>query len=323
MRCTVIAEYHANPAEGINVVSKTLIDDLRAKGHAVQIIDPAKLLGQLPKIIAWRADMVIFTHGPGVRTVFASRILRLVSRSKITWVATRPDVAKTPSWLKGKCTAHAVVCNRPRKDLQELAPDARIVPQVIGIAPERMVCSEHTPMWQELRREGVPLAVHVGHLRRNRGLEQMVEIKKILGDRIDIVVQASPYFEPVQSLLDELNAAGVHVVREFVPEIARVYHSADLYIFPAPPDLEGAIELPLSVLEAMACQTPVISTNFGALHEVLNTEPGVTFADSAELAQKVADWVNTPKADRICPSGLPDRLNAHRIADRIEEIARA
>lgn len=322
MRCIVIAEYHVKPAEGINVVSKTLIEDLRVKGHDVQIIEPNKVLSQLAKIIAWRADMIVFTHGPGVRTVLASRILRLFSRSRITWIATRPDLAKTPGWLKGKRTAHAVISNRAREDLKAVAKNARIVQQVIGIAPERMQASDPTPLWQDLRRPGVPIAVHVGHLRRNRGLEQMIAIKEILGERIDIVVQASPYFEPAPGLSEELAAAGVHVVREFVPEIARVYRSADLYIFPAPPDLEGAIELPLSVLEAMACQTPVIATKFGALPDVLAGEEGVSFAESTDLARWVADWVDTPPEQRTHPVGLPDRLNAHRIADRIEEIAR-
>lgn len=320
MRCTVIAEYHDKPAEGINVVSKTLIDDLRAAGHSVQVVAPGDILRRLPTLIFDRAPVTVFTHGPGVRTVVVSRILRALSPTRIIWVATRPDLANCPSWLKGGRSAHAVICNRPRSDLAEVARGAKMIRQIIGIAPERMASGEGgAALWPGLRRPGVPLAVHVGHLRRNRGLEQMIAIKRLLGDRIDLVVQASPYFEAAPGLVEELTAAGVHVVREFVPTIAEVYRSADLYLFPAPPEQEGAIELPLSVLEAMACGTPVISTDFGALPEALADEPGVIFARSTDFVAAVASWVETPPQTRARPAGLPERLNAHRLADVVRD----
>lgn len=323
MRFTVVAEYQESPAEGINVVSKTLIDDLRKAGHAVKVISPTSILTRLPELIMDRAQVTVFTHGPGPRTVLVSRILRALSSTRIVWVATRPDLADCPRWLRGGRSAHAVICNRPRADLASVARDAVIVQQVIGIAPERMAGTLASPMWPEIRRAGVPMVVHVGHLRRNRGLEQLIAVKHLLGDRVEIVMQASPYFEPASGLTEELTAAGIHVMRAFVPAIANVYGSADLYLFPAPPDQEGAIELPLSVLEAMACKTPVISTPFGALPEVLAGEPGVTFARSSGFAAAVAAWVDCPAEARLRPLGLPERLNAHRLADRIQEEMRA
>ncbi len=318
MNITVVAEYHEAPAEGINVVSRTLIDDIRARGHTVRIVPPARLLQWLPRLILRPSRLTVFTHGPGVRTVLACRILRLLSQTRMIWIATRPDLGRLPGWLRGRSTAHAVICNRPRADLASAAADARVVRQPIGIAPERLVASD-VRKWPDLARRGVPIAVHVGHLRRNRGLERLVEIKARLGDLIEIVVVASPYFDPDDALLAELAGVGVHVDRGFVESIADVYHSADLYLFPPPPESEGAIELPLSVIEAIACGLPVVSTPFGALPEALAGVEGVHFVASDGFADAVVKILQEGMA-RPRVGGLPPHLDAHRVADRVLEL---
>jgi glycosyltransferase involved in cell wall biosynthesis len=288
--------------------------------------------------------MTVFTHGPGVRTVLACRILRLLSPTRIVWLATRPDLARCPSWLKGWRTAHAVICNRARSDLMAVAGDALVIEQAIGIAPERLVSSGET-RWPDLQgrvastgRGTVPIAVHVGHLRRTRGLDLLIQLKTKLGDRIEIVVVASPYFEPEDTLLADLTAAGVRVDRGFIASIADVYRSADLYLFPPPPEFEGAIELPLSVLEAVACGLPVVSTPFGALPEALAGVASVRFAQGDAFIQAVEETIDHGLTDRPLgppknlaedlaedlakhlPEQLPEQLNAHRIAARLFEI---
>ena len=315
MKCIVVAEYKDAPTEGMNVVSRTLIDDLRLKGVDVSVVSPSKVLLRLPALLFSRSRLIVFTHGPGPRTVLASLVLRVLSRLRIVWVATRPDLSGCLAWLRNTRTAHAVVCNSRRSDLTSVARDAEVVLQPIGIAPERLGGGDGPKLWPGLRRSGVPVAVHVGHLRASRGLERLATVKNLLGDRIEVVVQASPYFEPEPDVLRMLGAAGVHVSRGFVAEIAQVYRSADLYLFPAAPDHKGAIDLPLSVVEAMACRVPVIATRFGALPEILDHEEGVTLVGPDDFAQSVARWVELAPALRRRPDGLPDALNAHHLSE--------
>ncbi|NVJ64183.1 MAG: glycosyltransferase family 4 protein [Flavobacteriaceae bacterium] len=319
-RITVVAEYHDAPAEGINVVSKTLIDDLRAAGHDVSVVSPWRLLRSLPQLILDRAALTVFTHGPGPRTVLATRLLRLMSPTRLVWVATRPDLARLPGRLKGKRTAHAVICNQPRADLAEAAPDAEVIVQPIGIAPDRLT-GTGVRMWPELATRNVPIAVHVGHLRATRGLDRLIETKALLGNQIEIVVVASPYFEPDPDVQERLERAGVWVERGFIPAIADVYRSADLYLFPAPPEAEGAIELPLSVIEAIACGLPIVSTPFGALPRALEAVTGVHFTKSTNFADTVAKTLSAEP--REIPAGLPQHLDAHRLAERVLEILKA
>lgn len=299
------------------MVSKTLIDDLRSMGFEVKIVSPRKLIRALPRLILGRAGYTIFTHGPGPRTVLASYLLRLLSPTCLIWVATRTDLKKLPQWLKNRQTAHYVICTKKRRDLAEAAKDATAIEQPIGIAPERLH-GTHKKMWPELAAIGAPIAVHVGHLRQTRGLDRLIEAKTRLGPKIEIMIVASPYFEPEAGLLDELEAAGVHVERGFVETIANVYKSADLYLFPVPPESEGAIELPLSVLEAMTCGLPVISTRFGALPEALRDASGVRFSQSADFAETVENYIKN--RDLSNDEGLPEHLNAHRLAEQISKV---
>lgn len=318
MEITVVAEYHEAPAEGINVVSRTLIDDLRKAGHFVRVISPDRILQNLPLLVFRPTMLTVFTHGPGVRTVLASAALRLFSRSRLVWVATRPDLGGLPAWLQGRRTAHVIICNRPRGDLVDAASDARVIAQPIGIAPERLRAGQ-SGRWPDLSARGVPIALHVGHLRRSRGLERFCELKALVGDRMELVVVASPYFDPARGLVEELTSAGVHVDRGFVSDIADVYASSDVYLFPLPPEQNGAIELPLSVLEAVACGVPVISTPFGALPVALTNVDGVTFAEPSDFAAATATWLENHATARR-PGGLPDHLSAHRLAEVVHEL---
>lgn len=317
-RITVVAEYHEFPAEGINVVSKTLIDDLRRMGRDVKVVPPANLLMRLPQLLLDKSGLTVFTHGPGPRTVLVSLILRRMTDKRVLWLATRPDLSRCPACLAGRPTAHVVICNRKREDLTSTALGAIMIEHPIGIAPERLSVSGNN-RWPEIRARGVPIAIHVGHVRRNRGLDQLIDIKKRLGPRIEIVLIASPYFEPDASILADLLACGVQVDTGFVESIADVYASADLYLFPAPPESEGAIELPLSVLEAIASGKPVVTTSFGALPSALAGIAGVHFADQARFAATVEGLVLDGFVER--PKGLPHNLNAHRLAELIIEIS--
>lgn len=54
---------------------------------------------------------------------------------------------------------------------------------------------------------------------------------------------------------------------------------ADCYLFPVRDDI-ASIDLPLSVLEAMSCNLPFITTRFGGLDEVFEEGEGLFFLDN-------------------------------------------
>lgn len=315
-RVYVVGDYRHTPSEGTQVVVRTLVDGLRARGVLVTVVPPEKLVAWLPRLILRPPRQLVFVHGPGAGVVRASVILRRLTKTHIVWIGTRPDLVGVPVWARGRKAAHDVICNRIRADLQAAAPTAILHEQFIGIDPSRLMSSPAAEdPWPELRRDGRPVALHVGHLRRNRGLDLLIEAKLALSDRLEVVIQGSPTFSPDPGVIEELTDAGVHVRRDYVPNLADLYRAADLYVFPARPELAGAIELPLGVLEALSCGIPVLANDFGALRAALGdsnavilTSPGRFVAD-LELAIADAGWLSGASA------ALPPFLHAERVTE--------
>ena len=112
--------------------------------------------------------------------------------------------------------------------------------------------------------DDLPIALHVGHLAAYRNLEQLESLAR--SGHWRVVMVASTANPPDPEIRASLERAGVVVRREFVTHIENYYRAADLYVFPVCHG-SGAIEFPLSVLEAMACDLRIVTTPFGALPE--------------------------------------------------------
>lgn len=309
----LVAEYQPHPSEGIQVISKTLVDGLRSEGHQVLVVQPRRMPFWLLPLVLTRPRLFVFTHGPGTGVVLWSIILRRLTRARIVWVATRPDLGNVPAPLVGRHTAHVVIGNSRRPELDRCAPRARFHQQFIGIDPQRLATgSSDVAPWNELR-SGLPTALHVGHLRRNRGLDLLIEAKRSIGDQAQIIVLGSPTFKADPEVVQALSAAGVIVRREYVSNLAALYKAVDLYLFPVRNEAAGAIDLPLGVLEAVACGTPVVSTPFGSLPEALGDTPGVRFVDPDRYADAVASTLLASQLERESPEGLPENLHAREV----------
>ena len=77
------------------------------------------------------------------------------------------------------------------------------------------------------------------------------------------------------------------VIDEYTDNIEEIYQAADLYFFPVS-IRAGALEFPLSVIEACACNLPVLTTRFGALPDVLEAGGGLEwYSGVAEIPGKI------------------------------------
>jgi glycosyltransferase involved in cell wall biosynthesis len=82
--------------------------------------------------------------------------------------------------------------------------------------------------------------------------------------------------------------AGIIVIDEFLGDVHELYQASDCYFYPVNSPT-GAIEIPLSVIEACACNLPVLTTRFGALTEAIREGNGFHYYDRvSEIVEKFA-----------------------------------
>jgi glycosyltransferase involved in cell wall biosynthesis len=125
--------------------------------------------------------------------------------------------------------------------------------------------------------EDAYVVLHVGHLNRERNVQSLGALRQMEGAQVVVVASSSTPHDAALSA--ELRAAGVRVIAKHVREIAELYQLADCYVFPVEARM-SAIDLPLSVLEAMACDLPVVTTPFGGLVSRFAEGPGFHYAQN-------------------------------------------
>jgi len=225
---------------------------------------------------------------PGARVVLVSLQPRNLSAAMARWARRLgPDVVVTQS----QDAARALV---------ERGLTARAMPSGVDLETFTPVSADRK---QELRhRYGLPsgcfLTLHVGHINVHRAVHLLGDVQAEPG--VQVLLVASTSTPQDEHLVAGLEKVGVRIWRRYLPRIHEIYQLADCYLFPVSSPT-AAIELPLSVLEAMACNLPVVTTRYGALGDLFQPGDGLVFAATPEEFRSAISLVK---------KGLPIRTRA-------------
>lgn len=118
--------------------------------------------------------------------------------------------------------------------------------------------------------EGKKVLLHVGHLKAGRNIEKL---KLIDPDyHVFLVVSTETKMEKDVELREVLmRRPNTTIVETYVENIEEFYQMSDVYFFPVQ-EVGNCIDIPLSVLEAAACNVPVVTTSYGELKELPATD---------------------------------------------------
>jgi len=260
------------------------------------------------RLRAFDPDAVIYVpRAAGTRNSFIrARVLRAhVPRARTMLVSLQPR-AYGPITRSLLPRAHPDVTvaqsNRVRDELRQLGLPSIALPSGVDLHTFRPIAPG---LRTALRREyGLPenafVVLHVGHFRRERNVMFLGRLKREL--RCEVVMVGSTSTDAQSEVEAALRVMGVRVIDQYVERVQDLYAVADCYVFPVHV-MHGAIEMPLSVLEAMACGVPVVSTHFGSLTEWLDEGPGLTYAatdrELLEIVRAQRDNPTRPDSEEI------------------------
>lgn len=173
-----------------------------------------------------------------------------------------------------------VLSSAMAKEIQKLGIHARILN--IGIDRQRYAPGGDIPALRV--KYGLPpdrpVLLHVGHIKESRNIRWLQEAQQAL-PQIQVLLVGSTATQQEHALCEQLERSGVIVLRNFIPDIHEIYQLSSWYCFPVLND-EGAMETPLSILESMAVDLPVITTRFGRLPELFAEDDCYRYVNSSE-----------------------------------------
>ena len=146
------------------------------------------------------------------------------------------------------------------------------------------------------------ILLHVGHLIHSRNLSLLENVQKSGKDQVLLVGSTST--ERDEKIQERLEAKGIQVIPQYLRNIEEIYKLSDCYLFPVTSH-HASIEIPLSVLEAMATNLPVVTTRFGRLPDLFQEREGFFYAeDEKEFLDKIEEskrFVNIKTREMVLP----------------------
>lgn len=128
------------------------------------------------------------------------------------------------------------------------------------------------------------IILHVGHITEGRNLLSLIELNS---PEYQVLIIGSPSTKVDNRILGKLLDSGVIVWGEYFDRIQDIYAISDCYVFPTLRNV-NSIEIPLSVMEAMACNIPVISTKFYGMKELFpESEKGFYYVENMNQAKEI------------------------------------
>lgn len=290
--------------EGIRKTAHSIWQELSNQNTLVQIhISDSKLkfLNNLFKIYnqirIFKPEIIHIIPGPTLSLFFLNKILKILNpKAKMVMSAPRPQTfSKLFKFLIPILKPDMILTqsSNATKTFQNLGCNVEFLPS--GVNLNRFVPTNEINKKKLKKKfnfdEKKPLLLHVGSIRKIRNLESLIEIKKHID--IEILIVGSTSLPIEKNLLDSLIENNLRIMTNYVESIEEIYSMADCYIFPVTIN-HGAIEIPLSIIEAMSCNLPILTTRFGGVPDIFNEKDGLFYIESNEEMVKCLKNVLKP-----------------------------
>ena len=292
----LIGSFEGHSDEGMKIVARRLAQKLEETQNILKL-DIYKIirLNGFRELKNFNPDVVHYVSGPSpasfviLQSVKASCRIQLGHEVKTVMTATQPYLPfNSISFLKKlKPDLLIVQSDQNEKFFKNMGFRTEYLPN--GVDTERFKPVNESQKQKLRKKYGLAdkklIALHVGSVRENRGLDIMRSVAQMKDTTALVIGSTTSPLE--QEMLSGLLDSGCLVWRQYIESIQEIYQLADLYIFPVEETL-GSIDVPLSVMEAMACNLPVITTRFGGFPRLFTGGGGFYYVNSRlEIPRKM------------------------------------
>lgn len=304
VRILYIGVFKKKSDEGLSQISQRLFTYFALNGNAMSLNTSDVLrISSVKKVVKFEPHIIHYTSGPTLRSFLILFFLKLICLGKPTTIAsaTRPYFSVFSRVFVRYLKPDLVLSQSTRWEnfFREKKIKVFFLPNGVDLHKFKPVDEKEKI---ELRNKyKIPydkfILLHVGHIKKNRNLEIFATISKNSSIQCVIVGGTSLSIDP--DLKKQLISAGCIVISEYIENVHEIYQLADCYVFCVCDRSEGdfprsyleigAVDTPLSVLEAMACNLPVITTCFGTLPRMFSEGDGFSYYDGSlkNLLEKI------------------------------------
>ena len=295
MKICILGEFNEILDEGMRLSSYHIFKELQ-KNHQIIPLDLKKVISKS----FWRylkefnPEIVYYIHGSSLKSVILLKIISLYCRGAKTIISMmRPNFSIISKYLISfiKPDLTLVQSDEMERTFKALKCKTEFLP-ISGVDTEKF-----NPKLREKKEElrqkyGINrdkfVILHVGSIKKGRNVLLLKKLQEKSDDNQVLIVGAVSTGIR-KEVLHQLEKAGCIVWKKYFKDVEEIYALSDCYVFPvlSKKDILGrnaadCIEMPLSVLEAISCNLPVISTKFGALPRVFEEGDGLIFVDKEE-----------------------------------------
>lgn len=296
MQVCLIGDTKGPHDEGMRNTNLHLIEELK-RDVGLLVINPGEYfsVSVLKKIKKFHPDIIHYLQGPTIRSLILCRALRFIfPKAKTVLLAQNPSLRKHWDSVLPYLAPHHVFSIT--KDFHWRLIHLGISSQIIFPGVDQ---NKFQPVGKETKIEirkslGIPIekkvVLHVGHFTEARGVLTLGRLQSEFEPEIQFVIVGSSTNRPQSLIVEQLRNQGVKIITDFIPQIEKIYQASDAYIFPGD-RTDSAIDIPLSVLEAMAVNLPVITTRFRGLPDMFEEKPWFKYVDSMDSMREAVKAV--------------------------------
>lgn len=320
MNIVFLSNYSGMLDEGMANVSYNVFKNLQSKFSNLLLINISNVgINFWKKILSSKIDVLHYFPGPTLKGLILIKIIQLLTNCKTVVSATQPRLP-TIKYFKLvsmflKPDIILVQSQKSESFFKQLNYTTKFIPN--GVDLERFVPAD-AELKSRLRQkygfdESDFIILHVGPIKRGRNQYSLIKIPNV---KVLLIVSVTNPSE--DDILQELKNKNVVIWKKYVKDIQEIYELSDVYVWPSIQEFHG-IEIPLSVLEAMSCNLPVISTRYGALERIFQEGNGLFFIDNQENISDIISKIKNTNI-KIETRKKTESLSWKNIAEKISNV---